>query len=211
MEGSPLQAIVTLICYYTNWKNGDYTYGNFGGEMKVITSLDWKQVELLILDVDGVMTDGKIIIASDGTELKHFSTLDGIGLKGLLMAGIEVAIISARRSVVTEIRAKEIGIERIFMGGIDKSVHFIQLKNELNLNFASICYIGDDDIDIPLLKASGIGVAVPNGTCKSKKAANFLTDKAGGDGAVREVCDLILESRGTSIEALFCTRVQFNN
>ena len=172
---------------------------------KLINSEKWKKIRLLILDVDGVLTDGIIKINSDGTEGRNFSALDGIGIHAVRRIGIDVAVISARKSKVTEIRANELGIDYIYMGEKDKINTYKELMSTLNIDTEKICYIGDDEIDLPLIRVSGIGVAVKNALDIVKAEADFITSRRGGAGAVREVCDFILKSNDTSIEQIFCS------
>ncbi len=163
----------------------------------------WKEINLLVLDVDGILTDGKIILSSDGSEIKCFSALDGIGLHAIMRIGIDVAVISARLSRVTELRMNELGIERVYQGSKNKLAVYRELCNELNIDSTSICFMGDDDIDISVMTECGIGVSVPNGSDNARAAADYLTSRAGGCGAVREVCDLLLQANNTSIADLF--------
>ncbi len=163
----------------------------------------WEEIKLLVLDVDGVMTDGSLIFSSDGSEIKSFSALDGIGIKGIQKIGIDVAIISARESVVTTRRAKDLGIDLVYQGKLRKTDAYHTLKEMLNLYYTNICYIGDDDIDVELIRLSGVGVSVPNGTELAKTSADIITKRSGGVGAVRDICDSLLSSHDTSIFTLF--------
>lgn len=163
----------------------------------------WKEINLLVLDVDGILSDGKIILSSDGSETKCFSALDGIGLHAVREIGVETAIISARFSKVTEHRAEELGIQHVYQGNKNKLSIYRELCSNLNLDNTKTCFMGDDDIDIPVIIECGIGVSVPNGSENARSAADYVTSKAGGCGAVREVCDLILKAKGTSIVEIF--------
>lgn len=155
-----------------------------------------KKVRMLMLDVDGVLTDGKIILTSDGEEIKNFNVLDGMGIKLLQKIGVEVAIISSRFSKVTEQRAKELGIELVFQKHLDKLKIYEEILKLRNLKDEEIAYIGDDWIDLPILKRVGLAVGVPNGWYPVNFYVHYVTKHKGGEGAVREVCDLILRAKG---------------
>ena len=155
-----------------------------------------KKIKLLILDVDGVMTDGSIILDNEGNELKRFHVRDGHGIKMLQRAGIKVAIITGRQSKVVEIRAKELGIEEVHQRIFMKSVLYEQLLQKYNLKDENVAFMGDDIVDIELLKRAGLP-AVPSDADEGvKKWALFISGKKGGRGAVRELIDLILKSSG---------------
>lgn len=151
-----------------------------------------RRIKLLILDVDGVLTDGRIWITPDGQEAKFFHTHDGLGIKLLQKAGINVAVISGRSSPVVNLRMKELGIDHIYQGQTSKITAFEELINHFNLTAEAIAYMGDDIIDLPVMKQVGLSIAVANAVSDVKSQADWLTQKTGGQGAVREVCDLIL-------------------
>ena len=153
------------------------------------------RIKLLILDVDGVMTDGRIIITDRGEEIKCFNVKDGQGLKLLMNAGIEVAIITGRRSNVVEFRAKELGIRELFQGVKDKGTICNELIQRKKLKREEVCCMGDDISDLPVFKQAGITVAVADAVAEVRYAANFVTRNRGGNGAVREVCELILKAQ----------------
>ncbi|MFT5716705.1 MAG: 3-deoxy-D-manno-octulosonate 8-phosphate phosphatase (KDO 8-P phosphatase) [Oleiphilaceae bacterium] len=154
-----------------------------------------KKIQLLVLDVDGVMTDGKVYFSAQGDELKAFSILDGQGIKTLLKNNIQVAIITGRTSPLTARRARDLGIDFILQGREDKKIALQELSDELNIVFDNIAYVGDDLPDLSAIISSGLGVTVPNGHFFVKQHADYCTNLAGGQGAVREVCDLILDAQ----------------
>jgi len=155
-----------------------------------------KGIQLLALDVDGVMTDGKIYFSAQGDELKAFSILDGQGIKTLLNNNIQVAIITGRTSPLTARRARDLGINQILQGREDKKVALLELSDELGIAFDNIAYVGDDLPDLSAIISSGLGITVPNGHFFVKEHADHCTNASGGQGAVREVCDLILDAQG---------------
>lgn len=155
-----------------------------------------KRIKLLILDVDGVMTDGRIIFDSNGVESKFFNVKDGHGIKMIQRAGIEVAIISGRQSQVVANRAAELGIERVFQKATDKRAPYSQLLADTGLTDAEVAFIGDDLIDIPLLRRVGFAAAPADAVAEVRPFVHLLTNKNGGWGAVREVCDLLLQAQG---------------
>jgi len=154
-----------------------------------------KNIKLLILDVDGVLTDGKIYISDDGIESKSFNVQDGLGLKLLLANSIELAIITGRKSNATVKRMKELGIKHTYYKIKDKTKPFNALKKKLRLKDENIAYMGDDLPDLPIIQQVGFGVAVANAVLKVRRAADYVTKAKGGDGAVREVCEIILNSK----------------
>jgi len=154
-----------------------------------------KKVKLLILDIDGVMTDGRLIYSIYGDELKFFNVHDGLGITFLAKAGIRSVIITAKKSRIVKMRAKDLKVARAYQGYIDKLKPFKKILKKFRVAPEEICFIGDDVIDIPILKRVGFAVAVPNAVDDVKQLAHYVTSKAGGQGAVREVCDLILKSQ----------------
>lgn len=160
------------------------------------------KIRLLILDVDGVLTDGKIIVDDKGDEIKNFDVQDGQGLKFLLKAGLEVAIISGRESRAVDCRAKGLGITEIFQGIEDKKSALNRLIQDKGLKIDEVCCIGDDIPDIPMFSQAGFSIAVSNAVPEVLKAADFITKSKGGDGAVREVCELILKTQGKWVDII---------
>jgi len=165
--------------------------------------LEWAEVErraacvkLLLLDCDGVLTDGRITPSTGGDELKSFHTHDGHGLVMLHRAGLRSGIISGRTSRLVEMRAEDLGITYVRQGALDKISVFESLLSETAIEPASIAYVGDDVVDIPLMRRSGLAIAVSDATPDTREAAHYVTRLAGGHGAVREVCELILKAQG---------------
>ncbi|MEH0761707.1 3-deoxy-manno-octulosonate-8-phosphatase KdsC [Vibrio sp. 16] len=154
-----------------------------------------KQIKLLICDVDGVFSDGLIYMGNDGEELKTFHTRDGYGVKSLMNAGIEIAIITGRQSQIVENRMKALGVSLIYQGQDDKVQAYQDICDKLNISPDQTGYIGDDLIDWPVMEKVALKVCVADGHPLLRKRANYVTEIKGGHGAVREVCDLILQAR----------------
>ena len=154
-----------------------------------------KKIRLLILDVDGVLTDGRIVYNQKGEQIHFFHVHDGFGIKLLLKAGLNVSVISARKSPALSFRATELGIEKLYAGVKDKPAVYMTLLKELCLGDEEVCYVGDDWLDIPLLKKAGLSVTVPGAAHPVKDFVHYVTSRPGGSGAVREVCDLILKAQ----------------
>lgn len=160
-----------------------------------------EKIQLLICDVDGVMSDGLIYMGNNGEELKAFNVRDGYGIRCLLTSGIEVAIITGRQSKLLEDRAKTLGITYLYQGQHNKLLAYQQLLDTLNLKPEQTAYIGDDLIDLPVMEKVGLSVAVADAHPLLTPRANYVTRIAGGRGAVRELCDLILLAQGRLEEA----------
>lgn len=158
----------------------------------------WARVRLFAMDVDGILTDGTIHLSSDGTETKVFSILDGMGLVRLRKAGIATAWISGRPSGATTVRAEELKIPHVIQGRTDKLAALRELTEALGLEPAACVYMGDDDIDAPAIAWAGIGVSVPGAMPAALQAADYVTARLPGHGAVREICEHILADRGPS-------------
>lgn len=154
-----------------------------------------KEIKLLICDVDGVFSDGLVYMGNDGEELKTFHTRDGYGVKSLMNAGIEVAIITGRQSKIVENRMTALGISLIYQGQDDKIKAYQDICSKLNIAPEQTGYIGDDLIDWPVMEKVALKVCVADGHPLLVKRANYVTAIQGGHGAVREVCDLILQAR----------------
>ena len=155
----------------------------------------WSKIKLFAMDVDGVLTDGTIIITSDGTESKRFSILDGMGLMRLHRDGILVAWISGRLSHATTLRANELKVPYLIQGRIDKLAELTELAAKLGLTREECVYMGDDDIDAAAIAWAGIGVAPSCGMLPALAAADYIPSRPAGLGAVREVCEHILAAR----------------
>ena len=154
------------------------------------------KIRLLILDVDGVLTDGRIIISEKGVETKEFNAKDGLGIKMLMKAGIEVSIVSSRRSKALEYRARDLGIGDIYLGVDDKGLLCQKMIHKKGLTRNQVCCIGDDLPDIAMFKQVDLPVAVADAAEEVREAAKYVTRKRGGHGAVREICELILKAQG---------------
>ena len=154
-----------------------------------------KKIKCLICDVDGVLTNGLLYLDNHGNELKAFHVQDGMGLKLLMAAGIEVAVITTSRNAVIEHRMQQLGIQHYFKAQVDKRSAYAELKERLGFTNEEFAYIGDDLPDLPLIQQVGLGVAVANAVTQVKEFAAFITEKNGGHGAVRELCDLILNAK----------------
>jgi len=155
-----------------------------------------RDIKLLILDVDGVLTDGSIILDNDGNEYKAFHVRDGHGIRMLHTAGINVAIITGRHSKVVERRAHELGITEVFQKCFDKKVAYAHLLERYSLKAEEVAYVGDDIIDTPIMALVGLPVAVSDAAEEAKRFALMITKNRGGRGAVREVTDFILKAKG---------------
>jgi len=156
-----------------------------------------KKIKLLILDVDGVLTDGRIIFDSNGVESKFFNVKDGHGIKMLQRAGIEVGIISGRESVVVANRAAELGIGQVYQKSLDKLVPYRQMLEATGLGDQEVAFMGDDIIDIPIMRRVGFASAPADAVAEVVPFAHFVARNRGGWGAVREICDLLLKAQGS--------------
>lgn len=154
------------------------------------------RIRLVALDVDGIMSDGKIYFSAKGDEVKGFNILDGLGLKQIMAAGIAVAVITGRNSPLTEKRMKDLKIPHLMQGREDKKVALQELVSTLGVPPEAIAYMGDDLPDLPAIRYAGLGVTVPNGYWLIKNHADYCTRAGGGHGAVRELCDLLLTAGG---------------
>lgn len=154
------------------------------------------RVKLMGFDVDGVLTDGILYFTPGGDEIKAFSSLDGHGLKMLQAAGVEVVIISGRRSRALELRAANLGIRELHMAVEDKRACMGELLGQRGLDWNAAGYMGDDVVDLSILRACGFSATTFDGHDFVKRHVHFVTRRAGGHGAAREVCDLILDARG---------------
>jgi len=153
-------------------------------------------IQLLVLDVDGVLTDGCIIVNADGSESKNFSVLDGHGIRMWQRAGLKVAFLSGRKSAPTEHRAGQLGVEHCIEDCHDKLPAVEKLLGQMGLSSDNVAYIGDDLPDLPVIRYVGFCAAVANATDEVKQHADYVTSRRGGDGAVREVIEYILKNTG---------------
>jgi len=155
-------------------------------------------LKLFLLDVDGVLTDGTITYTHEGNEIKSFHTRDGFGIRLLMESGVEVGLITARESEAVNRRVQDLGLKHVFQKTKNKLAVFEQLLKELALQPSEVGYMGDDWLDLPLLVRVGFAATVADAVPEVLQVAHYVTKQTGGRGAVREVCDLILEARGTS-------------
>jgi 3-deoxy-D-manno-octulosonate 8-phosphate phosphatase (KDO 8-P phosphatase) len=152
-------------------------------------------IELLVLDVDGVLTDGRLYYSARGEVLKVFDVKDGLGIKQLMKAGVQVAIISGRQSPMVVRRARDLGIRHVYQGSADKLPIFERLRKRLKVPASACAIIGDDLPDVPVMRAVGLAFAVADAHPSAIEAAHMVTPKKGGRGAVRSVCDLLVAAR----------------
>lgn len=160
------------------------------------------KIKLVISDVDGVLTDGAIYKSNSGDEFKKFNVTDGSGMAIARAAGLKIALISGRYSKATEIRAKELHIENVYNGTLDKTEPYLELKHKFNLEDDEIAYIGDDIIDLPVMAKVGMPIAVNNAIDLVKNIALYTTTLDGGNGAFRDAIDWIITNQGRYDEVL---------
>jgi 3-deoxy-D-manno-octulosonate 8-phosphate phosphatase (KDO 8-P phosphatase) len=158
------------------------------------------QISMVIFDVDGVLTDNTVYIGPDGFELKRFNIADGLGIHMAQNHGLRIALLSGRKSPSTISRAQELGIIDIFQGSSNKIECYDAIKTKYSIDDEQIAYIGNDLIDLPIMKRCGLAVAVPDSPQSVLKTAHYVTHKAGGFGAAREILDMILDARGIDEE-----------
>jgi len=153
-------------------------------------------VKLLSLDVDGVMTDGGLYYTEDGTQFRKFNVKDGLGIKNAMKAGMEVCIISASRQKSTLQRAAHLGIKHVRIGAEDKLAELRDIADGLGIDLHEVAHVGDDLTDVALMAHVGMPMTVADGVPEAIAAARYVTAKSGGAGAVREICDMVVNSRG---------------
>lgn len=154
-----------------------------------------EKIKLVICDVDGVLSDGKVYFTNNGDEIKNFNIKDGLGIKLLQKSGVKVAVITGRQSTIVERRAKELGINILYQGHANKRAAFEEILTNHSLQPDQVAHIGDDLPDLPLMQRSGLGVCVADGHEFVAQNADWVTSKKGGEGAVREVADMILSAQ----------------
>lgn len=154
-----------------------------------------REIRLLALDVDGVMTDGRLYFDQSGQESKAFSTRDGMGIKALQRSGIAVALITGRQSAMVDQRARELGIEQVFQGSDDKLRALQSLQADTGLELRQIAYMGDDWVDLPVLRRVGFSASVADAEPLVCRSVDWVTAEPGGQGAVRSVCNLLLAAQ----------------
>ena len=154
------------------------------------------KIKLLLLDVDGILTDGRIIYDNNGIESKAFHVRDGHGLKMLQRAGFKVGIITGRESNVVTHRAKELGIKLVYQGAKNKMIPYEEILEKTGLDDEQVAYVGDDLVDLPILRRVGCSFTVADAVTDIKSYVDYITTLAGGCGAVREICDMLLRQSG---------------
>ncbi len=155
------------------------------------------RVRLVIFDVDGVLTDGSLYIGDDGNEYKAFNARDGHGIVMLRESGVELAVISGRRSEVVRLRMEGLGVAHVYQGRREKLPAYEELTRILSLEDAAVAYVGDDVIDLPVMRRVGLAIAVADAHPLVRQHAHWCTDATGGRGAAREVCERIMAAQGT--------------
>lgn len=190
VEGAATTNIVQRIIDRHNAENFYIKAANTDVEKKA------RSIKLLLLDVDGVMTDGRVIFADSGEEIKAFDVKDGHAMKMLMRTGVEIALLTGRNSKVVMHRARDLDIDMVYQGAKDKLPVFEGLMREKGLKGEDICYVGDDLVDMPVMRRVGLSVSVADACEDLRRCVDFVTEKPGGRGAVREVCELILKAQG---------------
>jgi 3-deoxy-D-manno-octulosonate 8-phosphate phosphatase (KDO 8-P phosphatase) len=160
------------------------------------------RIRMLVLDVDGVLTDGRLYFDQQGNEMKAFCTRDGLGMRALQSQGTILAFITGRQSEIVARRAAQLGVDHVYQGRNDKLNAFNELLSDTGMDERQTCYAGDDWIDIPVLDRVGLAVTVDDADPVVKNRVHWVTTRRGGHGAVREICDLILAARGLDQKVL---------
>ena len=155
------------------------------------------QIKLVVFDVDGVLTDGSLFVGDDGQEYKAFHSRDGLGMKMLRKSGVEIGIITARTSEVVKHRMENLDIQHVYQGRLDKLPALQELIAKLGLSFEQTAYVGDDVVDLPVMRQVGLAIAVQDAHPLAKQHAHWQTPHGGGRGAARDVCELIMEAQHT--------------
>lgn len=163
-----------------------------------------KLIRLMAFDVDGVMTDGGLYYSDSGQEFKRFNSLDGHGLKMLRASGVEIALITGRTSNCVSVRAQNLGIEYVYQGIENKLEAMIDLLNKLKLSRDAAAYMGDDVVDLTVMRHVGMAITVPAAPQLVREQSDFITKREGGYGAVREACEMIMSAQGTLDKQLAC-------
>ena len=155
------------------------------------------QLRLVAFDVDGVFTDGRFYLSDDGSETKAFHTQDGYGVRQLLLSGVAVAVISGRPSPAVEKRMTELGVRHVILGCRDKVAALQDLAGSLDIDLADCAFVGDDLPDLPLLETVGVSISVANAVAAVQERCDYITQRPGGFGAVREICDLVVAAQSS--------------
>ena len=163
------------------------------------TPTAYAAIAALMLDVDGVLTDGRILLGEDGMEQRHYNARDGIGLRLCQKAGLHLALITASNSAGVHVRGTRLGIDHVSIGIKDKAVELTRLTAELGLAPSAVAYIGDDLVDIPAMAKAGLAIAVADAEPAVRAYADIVTVRAGGHGAVREICELLVAARAPEL------------
>ena len=158
----------------------------------------FSSIRLLALDSDGVLTDGGVYMSADGQQMRRFNIKDGLGIKRVMQNGIIVVIISASRVPIVELRAEQLGIEHVYLDVKNKLEKLTQICQEFNIELDNVAYVGDDLTDIACIRAVGIGATPADGAKDVRVIARHVLKNSGGHGAVREICDLIIEYQGAN-------------
>ena len=153
-------------------------------------------IKLVIFDVDGVLTDGSLFLGDDGQEYKAFHSKDGLGMKMLQATGVEIGIITARSSHVVSTRMESLGIKHVYQGKLDKLPAYEELAAELGISAAETAYVGDDIVDLPVMRRVGLAIAVQDAHPLVRAHSHWQTPSCGGRGAARDVCEMLMEARG---------------
>ncbi|MCC7016541.1 MAG: HAD hydrolase family protein [Rhodospirillales bacterium] len=160
-----------------------------------------RTIRLLSLDVDGVLTDGGLYYGDNGTVTRKFNVQDGVGIKRVLALGVKVAFVSAGTTRSIHHRARTLGVRHVLSGVADKHAEIVKLSRSLGVPLAAVAHIGDDFNDLPLLKAVGLPLSVPNAVPEARASAHYVTRRCGGEGAVREICDLLAENANRGMKS----------
>ncbi|MDY6980858.1 MAG: 3-deoxy-manno-octulosonate-8-phosphatase KdsC [Pseudomonadota bacterium] len=160
------------------------------------------QIKLVVFDVDGVLTDGTLFVGDDGQEYKAFHSRDGFGIKLLRQSGVQIGVITARNSQVVLHRMENLGIEHVYQNRLEKVPAFEELVAKLELQPEQAAYVGDDVVDLPVMRRAGLAIAVQDAHPLAKQHAHWQTPHGGGRGAARDVCELIMEAQKTLDEQL---------
>jgi 3-deoxy-D-manno-octulosonate 8-phosphate phosphatase (KDO 8-P phosphatase) len=155
-----------------------------------------REVKLVIFDVDGVLTDGGLFLGDDGQEYKSFNSRDGHGMKMLQKTGVVIGIITGRTSEVVRIRMESLGVEHVYQGKQDKLPAYVELRDKLGLTNEEVAYVGDDVVDLPIMRRVGLAIAVNDAHPFVLQHAHWQTPHKGGRGAARDVCEMVLEAQG---------------
>jgi len=160
------------------------------------------RIRLVIFDVDGVLTDGSLYIGDDGQEYKAFYSKDGLGMKMLQRSGVQIGIITARSSQVVKLRMESLGVQHVYQGRENKLPAFEELQAKLKLDLSEIAYVGDDVVDLPIMRRVGLALTVQDAHHEAVRQAHWQTALPGGRGAAREICELLLTAQGNMHAAL---------